>query len=286
MPLRLLACFAHPDDEAFTGSGVLATCTARGVDIRLVCATRGEAGDIRTPEVATRENLADVRAQELRESCRVLGVQEPIVLGYRDSGWGDDPAQHHPQAFVNAPASAVVRQLVKEVRRFRPHIVLTFEPSGISGHKDHIAISTHTTFAYQVAGDPAAFPEQVTDGLKPYSPQRLFYIARLQGYRVAWVMQLRQAGFAEPLPPLELHTLGVPREQIHWTLDVSAHLDTKLASMRCHRTQIPPDWPYLTAPQDVALAIHGTEYLIQAHPPVPTGSTLEPDFLAGLQIEE
>jgi LmbE family N-acetylglucosaminyl deacetylase len=215
----------------------------------------------------------------------VLGVQEPIILGYRDSGWGDDPAQHHPQALVNAPASAVVRQLVEEIRRFQPHIVLTFEPGGISGHKDHIAISTHTTFAYQVAGDPAAFPEQIMDGLRPYHPQRLFYIARLQGYAVERVMQLRQAGFDEPLPPLERHNLGVPREQIHLTLDVSTYLDTKLASMRCHRTQVPPDWPYLTVPQDVALAIHGTEYLIQAHPLVPAGTTRDPDFLSDLKSE-
>jgi LmbE family N-acetylglucosaminyl deacetylase len=55
--LRLLACFAHPDDEAFTASGVLAASTARGVQVRLVCATYGEEGDIRQPGVATRETL-------------------------------------------------------------------------------------------------------------------------------------------------------------------------------------------------------------------------------------
>ena len=136
--LRMLVCFAHPDDEAFCASGVLATSTARGVDVRLICATRGEAGDIRTPGAATRETLPEVRHQELRASCRVLGIQEPVILGYRDSGWGDDPAQYHPQAFVNAAAGKVVQQLVAEIRRFRPHVVLTFEPGGLSARRVHL----------------------------------------------------------------------------------------------------------------------------------------------------
>ena len=92
--LRLLACFAHPDDEAFTASGVLAASTARGVQVRLVCATCGEAGDIRQAGLATRETLGQVRYRELQHSCAVLGVQAPIMLGYRDSGWGDSPTQY------------------------------------------------------------------------------------------------------------------------------------------------------------------------------------------------
>jgi LmbE family N-acetylglucosaminyl deacetylase len=282
----MLACFAHPDDEAFTASGVLATSTAHGVDVRLVCATRGEEGDIRTPGGATRENLADVRYQELCQSCRVLGVQEPVMLGYRDSGWGDDPAQYHPRAFVNAAAGAVVGQLVAAIRRCRPHAVLTFEPGGLSGHKDHIAISKHATFAYQVAGDPEAFPEQAKEGLQPYSPQRLFYVARPQGYRLERALMLREAGFDVPLPPPELCSAGVPEDQLHLRLDVSAYLETKLASMRCHRTQLPPDAPDMRLSQNLALAIHGTEYLIQAHPPISTGTTRVFDFLAGLQPDD
>ena len=75
--LRLLACFAHPDDEAFTASGVLAVSTARGVQVHLVCATCGEEGDIRQPGVATRESLGQVRHEELQhrfpEACRKIG---------------------------------------------------------------------------------------------------------------------------------------------------------------------------------------------------------------------
>jgi len=280
--LRLLACFAHPDDEAFTAAGVLAASTARGVQVRLVCATGGEEGDIRQPGVATRETLGQVRYQELQHSCAVLGVPAPIMLGYRDSGWGDSPAQCHPHAFVQAPPMRVIGRLVEEMRRFKPHLVLTFEPDGISGHKDHKAISRHTTAAVQVAGDPAAFPEQVRAGLWPHTPLRLFYVARLQGHRMQRVALLRQAGLDVPLPDPALRQQGVPLEQLHVLLDVTPYLDQKLASMRCHQTQMTPDGSFDRVPRDITAAILGREYLIQAHPPVPAGTPLAIDFLDGL----
>jgi LmbE family N-acetylglucosaminyl deacetylase len=280
--LRLLACFAHPDDEAFTASGVLAASTARGVQVRLVCATCGEEGNIHQPGVARRETLGQVRHQELQHSCAVLGIQAPIMLGYRDSGWGDSPAQYHPHAFVQAPPLQVMGRLVEEIRRFRPHLVLTFEPGGLSWHKDHKAISRHTTAAVQVAGDPAAFPEQVQAGLWPYSPLRLLYVARLQGHHMQRVALLRQAGLDVPLPDPVLLQQGIPLEQLHVMLDVTPYLDQKLASMRCHRTQIPLDWPFDHVPRDITVAILGREYLIQAHPPVPSGTPLAIDFLDGL----
>src|SRR5262245_40057612 len=233
--LRMLTCFAHPDDEAFTASGVLAASTARGVQVRLVCATCGEEGDIRQPGVATRETLGQVRHQEIQNSCAVLGVPAPIMLGYRDSGWGDSPAQYHPNAFVQAPSWQVVRRLVEEIRRFKPHIVLTFEPDGISGHKDHKAISRYTTAAVHAAGDPTAFPEQAQAGLCPCNPLRLFYVARLQGYRVHRATLLRQAGLEVPLPDPELRHQGVPLAQMHVRLDVTPYLGQILASMRSHR---------------------------------------------------
>jgi LmbE family N-acetylglucosaminyl deacetylase len=283
--IRMLACFAHPDDEAFCASGVLAASTARGIEVRLVCATRGEVGDICQPGSATPETLGHIRHEELRHSCQVLGLQEPVMLGYRDSGWGDDPAQYHPHAFVNAPAQAVVGRLVEEIRRFRPHLVLTFEPDGISGHKDHKAISRHTTAAVQEAGKPAAFPEQLRHGVSPYSPVRLFYAARLQGHRMHRTLQLRQAGIDVPWPPLAWRDMGVPLEQMHVILDVEPYMEQKLASMLSHRTQIGPEWELNKVPRDVAVSILGHEYLLQGYPPVPVGTKPRTDFLDGLLSE-
>ena len=284
--VRMLACFAHPDDEAFTASGVLAAGTARGVQGHLVCATYGEEGDIRQPGVATRQTLGSVRYEELQRSCEVLGLQQPVMLGYRDSGWGDSPAQYHPNAFVQAPALQVVQRLVEAIRRCQPHIVLTFEPEGVSGHKDHKAISRHTTAAVHLAGDPAAFPEQVQAGLVPYTPLRLLYVARLQGHRMHRATLLRQAGLDVPFPEPELRLQGVPIEQMHVRLDVTPYLEQKLASMRSHRTQMTLDWMFDQVPWDTTVAILGQEYLVQAHPAVPPGEPLATDFLDALLVGE
>jgi LmbE family N-acetylglucosaminyl deacetylase len=285
--LRLLACFAHPDDEGFTAAGVLAASAVRGADIRLVCATCGEEGDIRFPGAATRDTLGQVRYQELRRSCQVLGMQEPIVFGYRDSGWGDSPAQYHPQAFVNAPTQEVVERLVAEMRGFRPHVVLTFEPGGLSGHKDHIAISRHTTVAFRMAGDIRAFPGQLQNGLLPHSPQRLFYTARPRGFRMERALKLRQAGIDVPLPDPTLHDHGIPLEHIHLTLDVTSHVEKKLASMRCHRTQIgPDDWPYERVSRDVLVDLLGKEYLLRGYPPTPAGVAVPSDLFDGIDPGE
>ena len=284
--LRLLACFAHPDDEAFTASGVLAASTARGVQVRLVCATCGEEGDIRQPGVATRETLGQVRHEELRHSCAVLGLQEPVMLGYRDSGWGESPAQYHPHALVQALSWQVVQRLVEEIRRFKPHIVLTFEPDGISGHKDHMAMSRHTTAAVDAAGYSTAFPEQVQAGLFPCHPLRLFYVARLQGHRMHRATLLRQAGLEVPWPVPELRHQGVPLEQMHVQLDVTPYLEQILASMRSHRTQMTPDWMFDKVSWATTVAILGQEYLMQAHPVAPPGEPLATDFLDGLLGEE
>jgi LmbE family N-acetylglucosaminyl deacetylase len=204
------------------------------------------------------------------------------MLGYRDSGWGNSPAQYHPNAFVQAPSWRVVQRLVEEIRRFKPHIVLTFEPDGISGHKDHKAISRHTTAAVHAAGDPTAFPEQDQVGLSPYNPLRLFYVARLQGHRIHRATLLRQAGLEVPLPDLELRQHGVPLAQMHVRLDVSPYLEQILASMRSHRTQMTLDWTFNQVPWDTAVAILGQEYLMQAHPVTPPGEPLATDFLDGL----
>jgi LmbE family N-acetylglucosaminyl deacetylase len=204
------------------------------------------------------------------------------MLGYRDSGWGDSPAQYHPKAFVQAPPWQVIQRLVEEIRRFKPHIVLTFEPEGISGHKDHKAIARYTTAAVRASGDPAAFPEQVQAGLCACNPRRLFYVARLQGHRMHRATLLRQAGLEVPWPDPELCQQGVPLEQMHVRLDVTPYLAQKLASMRSHHTQMTPDGLFDQVPWDTTVAILGQEYLMQAHPVAPPGAPLATDFLDGL----
>ncbi|MFQ6026254.1 MAG: PIG-L family deacetylase [Dehalococcoidia bacterium] len=282
---RMLACFAHPDDEAFPVGGALASHAARGVKVRLVTTTLGEEGEIRQPGAATPETLGSIRRVELARAVRVLGLAENVVYGYRDSGMMGTPPNEHPLAFIKVPAAEVVEQLVGEIRRFRPQVVLTFEPGGLYGHPDHIAISNHTTEAFQKAGDPAHFPEQLAQGLQPHTAQRLFYSARPRGFRQMWAEKLRAEGIDFPMPSPERAQEGVPPEEIHLELNVTDQLEVKMGCILSHRTQVAADWPYDRVPREAAEAIMGREYYIRAWPPVQPGEEVPPDFFQGLSPE-
>ena len=155
---RLLACFAHPDDEAFPVGGVLAAHVHRGVDVRLITTTLGEEGEIRQEGSATRETLGHIRRVELSCAVRALGLNSNDVWGYRDSGMAGWASNDDPRAFIKASAEEVVERLTLEMRRFRPQVVLTFGPDGLYGHPDHIAICNHATESFHLAGRPDAFP--------------------------------------------------------------------------------------------------------------------------------
>ncbi|MCA1597811.1 MAG: PIG-L family deacetylase [Chloroflexi bacterium] len=86
----LLAVFAHPDDEAFGVAGVMRKYRDEGVKTALVCATRGEAGEISDPALATPETLGQVREGELRAAARIMGIEDVSFLDYRD---GDTTAR-------------------------------------------------------------------------------------------------------------------------------------------------------------------------------------------------
>ena len=281
---RMLACFAHPDDEAFPVGGALAAHAARGVKVRLITTTLGEEGEIRQPGAATPETLGAVRRTELARAVRILGLAEHEVYGYRDSGMMGTPPNQHPRAFINAPAAEVVERLVGEIRRFRPQVVLTFEPGGLYGHPDHIAISRHTTEAFQQASDPHHFPQQLAQGLSPHTPERLFYAARPRGFRQMWAEKLRAEGVDFPLPSAERAQEGNPPEEIHLEMAVDGHLEVKMGCILSHRTQVAADWPYDRVPRETAAAILGREFYIRAWPPVTPGEPVAPDFFHGLSL--
>src|SRR5258708_25631316 len=102
---RLLGIFAHPDDEG-TMSGALLQYSTSGVETGLVCATRGEVGEIADPALATPENLGEVREGEMRGAADVLGVRNLWFLGYRDSGMAVTPAEEHTPPLTPAPPSS------------------------------------------------------------------------------------------------------------------------------------------------------------------------------------
>src|SRR5258708_35575302 len=102
---RLRGIFAHPDDEGGISGALLQYSTA-GVETGLVCATRGEVGEIADPALATPENLDQVREGEMRAAAEVLGVQNLWFLGYRDSGMAGAGGNKKPPPLLEATAAA------------------------------------------------------------------------------------------------------------------------------------------------------------------------------------
>jgi LmbE family N-acetylglucosaminyl deacetylase len=170
----LLAVLAHPDDETFGAGGTLAYYAHQGVEVHLICATRGEVGDVDPEYMQGFTSVADVRVSELRCAAGVLGLSGVHFLDYRDSGMPGSADNKHPQALAAAPINEVAAKIAHYFNLLRPQVVITFDPIGGYRHPDHIAIHQATVYAFDaVQKDPAAFPDG--DGLAPYVPQKLYF---------------------------------------------------------------------------------------------------------------
>lgn len=120
---KLLAFFAHPDDEAFACAGTLAAAVDRGLGVELICATRGESGRARDGVAG---DLAARRSAELAASCEAIGCAAPLQLAL-------------PDGALDASLDELTRRLDVELDALRPDAVITFGTDGAYGHRDHIA---------------------------------------------------------------------------------------------------------------------------------------------------
>jgi N-acetyl-1-D-myo-inositol-2-amino-2-deoxy-alpha-D-glucopyranoside deacetylase len=170
-PPVLLAVLAHPDDETFGMGGTLALYAQRGIKVHLICATRGEAGEIDPEYLEGFQTKAEVRESELRCASGLLGLAGVHFLNYRDSGMTGSPENKHPDALVNAPVDKVAADITHYIRKLRPDVVITFDPIGGYRHPDHLAIHFATVKAFFAAGKTNEYP----DGLPAHLPQRLFF---------------------------------------------------------------------------------------------------------------
>lgn len=143
----LMPIFAHPDDESFVGTGSLIKHVRSGGRAVLLCATRGEKGKAGDPPICSPAELPQVREQELKNACQILGIAGLHLLDYVD------------KELDQADESTALRQIVTAIRAERPQVLYTFPPDGHSGHTDHLAIHRLASLAFRAAGDPGAFPD-------------------------------------------------------------------------------------------------------------------------------
>lgn len=171
MTKTLLAVLAHPDDETFGMGGTLALYARLGVEVYLVCATRGEVGEMDPKYMRGFNSIAERRESELRCAAENLGLKGVYFLNYRDSGMPGSPDNQHAQALVAQPIEKVTAEVVHYIRMLKPQVVITFDPIGGYRHPDHIAIHNATVEAFYKAGAPDYHPEDLT----AYQPQKLYF---------------------------------------------------------------------------------------------------------------
>jgi LmbE family N-acetylglucosaminyl deacetylase len=198
-------------------------------------------GKIADPALAKRETLGEVRERELREACRITGIEDLTFLGYQDG------------ELINIDESQAVGQIVFHIRRLQPEIIITFDANGDYGHPDHIAIHQLTVSAFHQAGDPRCYSEQLWNGLQPHQPKKLF------AHAMAWsvmrkVYRQARADGASFSPggdtaTIPVYQMGTPDEEITTVIPLERwHLAAKMAAMQTHRTQLDPDGPFYQFP--------------------------------------
>ncbi|MCC6175426.1 MAG: PIG-L family deacetylase [Chloroflexi bacterium] len=284
-PLTLMTVHAHPDDEAIGTGGTLARYADEGIQTVLVTCTGGEVGEIAPGTNATPDTLAEVRARELRKAADILAISHLEMLGYRDSGMAGTDDNGHPGAFTQADLDEATGKLVALVRRYRPHVLVTYDENGFYGHPDHINANRIAVLAFARAGDPTAYPEQ---RLAPWAPCKLYYTAvprsaletfgaRLAAYGITPPNGGGQEGTPETEPPF-----GTPDELVTTVLDVGAWVERKRRALWAHATQLGPQvfFSHLPPPLFAELFGHESYQLVESR--VST-ATPENDLFAGLR---
>lgn len=237
MSERLLAVFAHPDDESLLAGGTLAACAAGGVEVRVVSMTRGELGSGGRSE-ADAARLGAIREAELAGAAAALGICGAECLGYPDG---------ELDSLDEVPA---IDDLAARIRDCAAHTVITFAPEGLYWHPDHIAVHRLTAAALEAAPGGGA-------------PRRLYGATWPDDLAARLVAQLESEGLPRDLWGLDPAAFGVPRRSITTVVDVSRFLEAKLTALSRHASQFPAGHALAAPPPRLAGELLGHEYFVR-----------------------
>ncbi|MGD2142955.1 MAG: PIG-L deacetylase family protein [Anaerolineae bacterium] len=268
--LTLMTVFAHPDDEAFGTGGTLSKYAAEGCDVYLVTATRGEAGEIAEPDLATSADLPFVREQELRCACETYGIHSPRFLDYAD---GLLSIIHQGQA---------VGKVVRLIRELRPQVIITFGPEGIYGHYDHIAVHRWTSIAVDLASQADCFPHHIDGACEPHQVSKLYF--RVMPQEQIEARRGTNKTTAMVMDGVPFRFVGRPLEEITAIIDVTEYVEQKLCGIQCHATQVGRQKRFAAARQEVLRdPWFRSEHFLLAHSAVGRSDGVETDLFAGLR---
>lgn len=279
--VTILVIRPHPDDESSATGGMLAYYHAQRVRTGVVICTGGEEGEIHDPDLdaeADKPRLREIRERELRDACSILGVSELRLLGYRDSGMADTPANAHPEAFCRAHQAESVGRLVRIIRELRPHVMVTEPSGGGYAHPDHVMCYHVSVAAFHAAADVQAYPAMGA----AWQVSKLYAIAHIDDG--AWEVlrpEFKAAGFdlGKRRPRRNNDRPGPEAATV--ALDVRPYSSIQRRALLAHRTQIPPSSMWARLPDGLYRRAFATAYFMRLHPPA-AAEEHEPDLCTGL----
>jgi LmbE family N-acetylglucosaminyl deacetylase len=264
----LLLVHAHPDDECILTGGVILRAHLEGHRVVLVTATRGEEGEMHNMNAAVaRPQLSQIRVDELRECCAILGVDRQEFLGYRDSGMTGAASNEDPRSFLMAPLADAAERLAVLLREERPSVVVTYAADGTYGHPDHLKAHETTLAALDILAEEDWVPNKVYLHAVP----RSFVVAVIEVARVAGI----------DMPPELAEMQGVPDDEITTAVDSTELLDRKLAACIAHVSQLHPGLPLATMAAQLFEVAFGIERFVLARGTLGEQRP-EPGLFAGL----
>lgn len=258
--LRLMCVHAHPDDESSKGAATMARYVDAGVEVLVVSCTGGERGDVLNPQLVDdphiQRDLAQVRRDEMAAAQAILGVQH-TWLGFVDSGLpqGDPPPPLPQGCFALEPLEVTTEALVREIRRFRPHVVTTYDENGGYPHPDHIMTHRVTMAAVERAADSQAFCHAgaAWQVLKVYYNQT-FSRERVEAFHQALTDLGQESPYADWLA-----NWNRPERTTTTRVQCADWFDRRDAALLAHATQVDPDGMWFTVPREVQRRIWPTE---------------------------
>ncbi|MGO8957750.1 MAG: mycothiol conjugate amidase Mca [Streptosporangiaceae bacterium] len=284
-----MAVHAHPDDESSKGAATMARYVRAGVEVLVCTLTGGERGDILNkamdrPEI--RANLAAVRRAEMDAAREILGVRQQF-LGFVDSGLPEgDPLPPLPAgSFALEPLERAAEPLVKAVREFRPHVMLTYDENGGYPHPDHVRCHQVSVEAFEAAADPDRY-----EGCgEPWQPLKLYYFmtfhrARLMALHDEMVRRGLDSPYADRLEEWleEEESASRPRYEVTTRVACADYFEIRNQALVAHATQVDPEGGWFVVPTEVQRAAWPTEDYHLARSLVDAGKP-EDDLFAGIR---
>ncbi len=235
----LLTVHAHPDDESSKGPATVAKLRDKGIRSVLVTCTGGEEGDVNNPAMdrpGIRENLAQIRSEELEKAVKIIGYDRLYLLGYRDSGMPGKPSNLRPDSFAQAPLEEAGDKLIEVIRKEKPQVMVTYHENQAGyPHPDHLKVHDVSIYAFDFCGHLGYKPELG----EPHHVSKLYYSAWSTNRARAFHRKFLELGLESPFSEERLNRPGND-EEITTRIDVRGYFNVRKDALLAHATQIDP----------------------------------------------